>query len=86
MSSLFAFPYYGTKSFGFLFGAKKQYLYNYFYIFSIILGATASLKVIINIIDGVYGLMAIPTMIAALLLAPKVKAAYKDYFARHKGS
>lgn len=84
MSSLFAFPYYGTKSFGFLFGAKKQYLYNYFYIVSIILGATASLSVIINLIDGVYAIMAIPTMISAILLAPKVRKASLDYFRRLK--
>ena len=84
MSSLFAFPYYGTKSFGFLFGAEKQYLYNYFYIVSIILGATASLSVIINLIDGVYAIMAIPTMISAILLAPKVRKASLEYFRRLK--
>lgn len=84
MSSLFAFPYYGTKSFGFLFGAEKQYLYNYFYIVSIILGATASLSVIINLIDGVYAIMAIPTMISAILLAPKVRKTSLDYFRRLK--
>ena len=35
----------------------------------------------INIIDGAFALMAIPTMVSALLLAPKVKAAANDYFA-----
>lgn len=84
LSSLFSFPYYGAKAFSFLFGADKVNLYNGFYILSILVGATASLGVIINLIDGIYGLMAIPTMIAALLLAPKVKAAYKDYFKRLK--
>jgi AGCS family alanine or glycine:cation symporter len=28
--------------------------------------------------------MAIPTMVSALILAPKAMAAAKDYFARHK--
>jgi len=82
MTSLFAFPYYGTKCLGFLCGAKKQHLYNYFYIASILLGATASLSVIINLIDGFYAMMAIPTMISALLLSPKVRAASTDYFKR----
>jgi len=86
MSSLFAFPYYGTKSFGFLFGAERQYLYNYFYISSIILGATASLSVIINLIDGMYAIMAIPTMISAILLSPKVRKAAIDYFGRLKNN
>ncbi len=82
MTSLFAFPYYGTKCLGFLCGAKHQHLYNYFYIASILLGATASLSIIINLIDGFYAMMAIPTMISALLLSPKVRTASVDYFKR----
>jgi AGCS family alanine or glycine:cation symporter len=84
MTSLFAFPYYGTKCLGFLCNAQKQHFYNYFYIASILLGATASLSIIINLIDGFYAMMAIPTMISALLLSPKVRAASTDYFNRLK--
>jgi len=80
MTTLFAFPYYGTKCFAFVFGTKYQGLYNYFYIGSIVLGATASLNIVINLIDGVYALMAIPTMISALLLSPKVRTAAITYF------
>jgi AGCS family alanine or glycine:cation symporter len=80
LTTIFAFPYYGTKCFGFVFGAEKQHWYNYFYIASIIVGATATLDIIINFIDGVYALMAIPTMISALWLAPHVKRAAIKYF------
>ncbi len=80
LTTIFAFPYYGTKCFGFVFGAEKQHWYNYFYIASIIVGATATLDIIINFIDGVYALMAIPTMISALWLAPQVKKAAIRYF------
>ena len=80
MTSLFAFPYYGTKCFAFVFGTKYQGYYNYFYIASIIVGATASLSIIINLIDGVYALMSIPTMISAILLAPRVRKASIKYF------
>jgi alanine or glycine:cation symporter, AGCS family len=31
-----------------------------------------------------FGLMAIPTMVGAILLAPKVKSAANDYFGRVK--
>ncbi len=48
------------------------------------MGATASLSVIINLIDGVYAIMAIPTMISAILLSPKVRKASLDYFKRLK--
>jgi AGCS family alanine or glycine:cation symporter len=84
MTTIFAFPYYGAKCYGFLFGARKQSRYNYFYLFSILLGATASLTIVVNIVDGVYAFMAVPNMIAALLLAPKVKRAAVDYFKRLK--
>ncbi len=84
MTTLFAFPYYGTKCFGFVFGTKYDKFYNYFYIASIIVGATASLNIVINLIDGVYALMSIPTIVSAILLSPKVRAESIDYFARLK--
>jgi AGCS family alanine or glycine:cation symporter len=79
-TTMFAFPYYGVKCFSFVFGTRYQNYYNYFYIISIVLGATASLSIIINLIDGVYALMSIPTMISAILLSPKVKKAAISYF------
>jgi len=84
MTTLFAFPYYGTKCFAFVFGTKYQRSYNYFYIASIVVGATASLSVVINLIDGVYALMSIPTMISAILLAPRVRKASIEYFKKLK--
>ncbi len=80
MTTLFAFPYYGTKCFNFVFNMKNKNIYNYIYLGGIILAAVTSLDVVISLIDGIYGLMAIPTMISALLLAPAVKKAAKKYF------
>jgi len=84
MSSLFSYSYYGTKCMSFLFGADKKYYYNYFYILSILIGATTSLSMMINLIDGVFALMAIPTMVATIILAPKVIAELKKYTQRIK--
>lgn len=81
-SSLFTYSYYGTKCLGFLAGASRQKWYNLFYVGSILLGATASISAIINLIDGMYAVMAIPTMTVALLLSPKVMEAARDYFSR----
>ncbi|RNC83925.1 MAG: alanine:cation symporter family protein [Balneola sp.] len=81
-SSLFTYSYYGTKCLGFLVGASRQKWYNLFYVGSILLGATASISAIINLIDGMYAVMAIPTMTVALLLSPKVMSAARDYFER----
>ncbi|MEK6478746.1 alanine/glycine:cation symporter family protein [Catalinimonas sp. 4WD22] len=80
LSSLFTLSYYGTKCFSYIAGAHRAHYFNYFYVFSIVLGSVASISAIINLVDGMYGLMAIPTMISALLLAPKVREAAKKYF------
>lgn len=79
VSSLFSYAYYGGKCLSFLIGAKHQHYYNYFYILSIIIGATTSLSLMINLIDGVFALMAIPTMTATLLLAQKVMNEVRRY-------
>ena len=79
ISSLFSYSYYGTKSLSYVAGAHYKHLYNYFFIASIILGATASLDTIINLIDSAFALMAIPTMLATIILAPKVMEEAKKY-------
>ncbi|MFV9550712.1 alanine/glycine:cation symporter family protein [Algibacter sp. PT7-4] len=80
ISSLFSYAYYGTKCLSFLIGADKKHYYNYIYILSIILAATTPFSVMLNLIDGVFALMAIPTMLATILLAPKVINEAKKYF------
>jgi alanine or glycine:cation symporter, AGCS family len=82
ITSLFSYSYYGEKCFNFLFGAGKELIYKLFYIFMILWGAVTSLGSIIGLIDGMYALMAFPTMISALILAPKVRKAALDYFSR----
>jgi AGCS family alanine or glycine:cation symporter len=81
-STLFTYSYYGTKCLGFLIGAEKQKYYNYLYVASIVFGSVVSINAVINLIDGMFAVMAIPTMLTAIMLAPKVKAAAKDYFSR----
>ncbi len=84
ISSLFSYSYYGTKCLGFLCGAENKHLYNYAYIASIIIGATTTLSMMINLIDGFFALMAIPTMIATLKLSGKVMREAEGYFERHR--
>ena len=80
ISSLFSYSYYGSKCLSFLIGAHRKHYYNYFYILSILLGATTSLSMMINLIDGFFALMAIPTMTATLIMAPRVLKESKRYF------
>lgn len=84
VTSLFSYSYYGTKCMSFLIGAHKSHYYNYIYVFTILYGAVSSLAAIISLIDSAFALMAIPTVISALLLAPKVKSAADAYFTRLK--
>lgn len=84
LSTMFTYSYYGQKCTNYLFGADKANYYNYFYLATIVVGAVASLEVVVSLVDGMYAVMAFPNMIAALYLAPKVRAASKDYFARMK--
>ncbi|GAA4883435.1 sodium:alanine symporter family protein [Flaviramulus aquimarinus] len=84
ISSLFSYAYYGTKCLSFLIGADKKHYYNYIYIISIVLAATTPFSVMLNLIDGVFALMAIPTMVAAIILAPRVVKETKIYFQKLK--
>ena len=83
-SSLFTLSYYGTKAFSYLAGAHNAHYFNYFYVFTIVVSSVTSLTAVLSLIDGMYALMAIPTMLSTILLAPKVKAAAQAYFAKLK--
>ena len=85
-TSLFSLSYYGSKCWSFLVGAGKTRYYEWFYVFSIIVGAVSSLTAIISLIDALYAIMAIPTMTSAILLSPKVKKEAKAYFQRLKNN
>jgi AGCS family alanine or glycine:cation symporter len=81
-TTMFTGWYYGAKCFGFLVGAKWQPLFRWFFVIAVVFGATVSIDVVFNLISGSYGLMAIPTMVSTLILAPRVMSAARDYFDR----
>lgn len=81
-STMVSFWFYGAKCADFLFGSDKQRYYTIFYISLIVVGSLASLNVINAFLIGVYAVMAFPTMISTLALAPRVNAAARDYFKR----
>jgi alanine or glycine:cation symporter, AGCS family len=82
ITSLFSYSYYGSKGMAFLFGAKAGHYYNYFYLSTIVVGAVASMTDVMNVIDIAYALMAFPTMLSGFVLAPKVMAEARKYFAK----
>lgn len=84
LSTMFAFPYYGSKCLSFVAGAKYQDWYHYAFVILVVVGAVSQLRVVVSFFDLAFALMAFPTMISAILLSGKVRTASKDYFRRLK--
>ena len=82
-TTMFAGWYFGAKCFGFLVGAKWQPYFRWFFVAAVVFGATVSIDVVFNLISASYGIMAIPTMVSAIVLAPRVLRAAERYFADH---
>lgn len=84
LTTIFGLAYYGQKCLAFLIGVKYASLFNYWYVALILVGSVATLRGVVAFIDLAYGLMAFPTMIGAIALAPKVMKAAKVYFSKVK--
>ncbi len=82
ITTMFGYSYYGKKCFSYLFGAQRARVYDYIYLGGLFLGAVWSANLVLNVLDTAFALMAVPNLIATIILAPKVMAATKDYFAR----
>lgn len=82
ISTMISYSYYSQKCARYLFGHVFGGRYVYIYIISIFFAARWSQDLVINMLDTAFALMAIPTVISTLILAPKVLAATKDYFQR----
>jgi AGCS family alanine or glycine:cation symporter len=82
ISTMFGYSYYGRKCFSYLFGAENGRIYDGIFLLSVILGSIWSVGLVVNIIDTAFAMMAIPNMIAALALAPRVMKAARKYFSR----
>ena len=80
LSTMMSYSYYGSKCSGYLFGTKSIFYYRCFYIITIVIGAMITIDMVINLIDGMYAIMAIPTVIGSIMLSPKVMKEAKVYF------
>lgn len=78
-STLISWSYYGEQGVTFIFGEGAIKPYRVVFVVFIFLGAIAKLQTVLNISDGVYGLLAIPNMVACFLLMPKVREQLTNY-------
>jgi AGCS family alanine or glycine:cation symporter len=86
LSTMFGYSYYGCKCASYLFGTNSKFYYRIFYVLTLVLGSVLSLDLAVNIVDAMFALMAFPTMISALYLAPNIKNEADRYFASIKNS
>jgi len=83
-STLISWSYYGEQGVTYVFGEKLIKPYRVVFCIFVFLGTIANLPIVLNISDGVYGLLAIPNMIACFMLLPKVREILRDYKAKLK--
>lgn len=84
ISTMISYSYYSLKCARYLFGIKVGGWYIYIYLISLPIAASLDPGTVVNIVDTWFALMAIPTLIGALLLSPKVVSHLKDYLERMK--
>jgi alanine or glycine:cation symporter, AGCS family len=83
-STLISWSYYGDRAAAYLFGKQAVIPYRYIYLFFIIIGAMWHIDTVINFSDAMNGLMAIPNLIALIVLSPLVVQLTKRYFRKMK--
>lgn len=81
-TTIFTYSFYGGQCASFLFGVGGTKWYRLAFILFIAVAGIISMNTAINLIDICFALMAIPTMVSTLYLAPRVSAAAKDYWAK----
>ena len=82
MSSMFSYSFYGTTCANYLFGCRRGRYYAWAFLASLVVFAVVPLEAAVGACDLFYALMAIPTMVAILMLSPKVRKATNEYFKR----
>lgn len=83
-STILGWCYYGEKSIEYLFGEKSVVPYRIVFIVLIFVGTVAKLDFVWSLSDAFNGLMAIPNLIALVMLSPVVVLETKDYFSKLK--
>ncbi|QDF27898.1 alanine/glycine:cation symporter family protein [Halarcobacter anaerophilus] len=79
-STILGWSYYGERAFEYIFGDKSIKVYRIVFVSFIVVGAMTELKLVWNFSDLANGLMAIPNLIALLLLSKVVSEETNRYF------
>jgi AGCS family alanine or glycine:cation symporter len=82
-TTILGWSYYGEKCWIYLLGKKTVLPYRILWVIAVMLGAIAKLEFVWLLADVLNGLMAIPNLIALLLLSSVVVKLTRDYFAQN---
>jgi AGCS family alanine or glycine:cation symporter len=81
-STLLGWSFYGETAIAYLLGTKSILPYRLAWLVAAFLGATGSLHVVWDVADTLNGLMALPNLVALLVLSPVVARALRDFTER----
>ncbi|MBP1559885.1 MAG: sodium:alanine symporter family protein [Oscillospiraceae bacterium] len=81
-STVLGWSFYGTKALEYLLGTKAVIVYKIIFVLFVIVGCTMNLSLAWDIADTLNGLMAIPNLIAVLLLSTTVVKITGNYISR----
>ena len=82
VSTAISWSYYGDRATVYLFGHRYVIYYKVVFLLMHFLGAVFSLELVWGFGDIALGLMALPNLIAIVLLLPKLRVLTDDYFSR----
>jgi AGCS family alanine or glycine:cation symporter len=84
-STLLGWSFYGETAIAYLLGTKVILPYRLLWLVAAYLGATGSLHLVWDVADTLNGLMALPNLVALLLLSPVVVRSLRDFAGRESG-
>jgi AGCS family alanine or glycine:cation symporter len=82
LSTAISWSYYGDRATVYLFGPQWVMAYKVVFCIMVFLGAIFSLEIVWNFGDAALGLMALPNLIALILLNRTTRQMTREYFAQ----
>ncbi|MFH1476559.1 MAG: sodium:alanine symporter family protein [Verrucomicrobiota bacterium] len=79
-STILGWSYYGEKAVEYLFGIRAVRPYRYVWIAAVMIGSVATMPAVWSFADIANGLMAVPNLIALIVLTPVICRETKQYF------
>ena len=84
ISTAISWSYYGDRGIQYLNGDKSIVPYKWVFVFFHFVGSLVSLEIVWGFGDIALGLMAVPNLIALIMLSPQISQMTKEYFSRHR--